>query len=741
MNPLQEYGPIKNMRTFLLWAFCWAALAADTGKQLITATDLLKIRRITEVAVSPDASFAVYGVQSIHTDNSKKDDPAYSYRTHLYRIDLTRSNAEPVQLTFGERADSSIAISPDGRKLAFVRGTEEAIEGKAKTAQVWLLPLDAPGEAAQLTRLENGATQPLWRPDSRALLVTSATAISKIEGTPPFANDRPNRDWFDFDRAKPDTKIEARPDGDRRAIRNWLERNAARDNPTVITRMQFQDEQSLAREMRIIHLYSVDLVSHKAMQITKGFIGLAACSYSRDGANLVCSGRPESRQHPDRSERGTIWTLRADGSDLRPLLDQPTESFQSARYAADGKSLLVIATPTDDPMFRQSRAGRYDLAGKSIEWLGEKDGSSIQQMREASNGGVLFTTSWHGGAPLRHVTNNGITSIIAGAAGVSAFDESNGRIVYALISAANPNELHVRDKNGVTRQLTRLNSEWIAQRKIALPEERWITRPDGTRVQTWVMNPIDAQQGKKYPWVLDMHGGPSAMWGPGEFSMWHEFQMFCAWGYGVVYSNPRGSGGYGYAFQKANYKNWGGGPSGDVLAALDEAIKTNPLIDANRLFLTGGSYAGYLTAWIIGHDQRFKAAVAQRGVYDLTTFYGEGNAYRLVKNHFGGRPYEPDTRRLLEEQSPFTYASRIQTPFLIIHGSNDLRTGVTQSEMLYRALKDMGRPVEYIRYPNIGHELTRSGPPLQRMDHMLRIVEFFERYASNDAPAPLPTVQ
>lgn len=226
------------------------------------------------------------------------------------------------------------------------------------------------------------------------------------------------------------------------------------------------------------------------------------------------------------------------------------------------------------------------------------------------------------------------------------------------------------------------------------------------------------------------------MWGPGEFSMWHEFQIFCSFGYGVVYGNPRGSGGYGYSFEHANYKDWGEGPMSDVMAYLDDAEHNYPMIDKDQLFVTGGSYAGYLTAWIIGHTKIFKAAAALRGVYDLSTFFGEGNAYRLVPEEFGGYPWEPKTRKILDEQSPITYAANITTPFLIIHGSSDNRTGIVQGEMLFRTLKELNRPVEYIRYPGAGHELTRSGPPQQRMDHMLRIVEFFERYTANPRPAP-----
>jgi dipeptidyl aminopeptidase/acylaminoacyl peptidase len=256
------------------------------------------------------------------------------------------------------------------------------------------------------------------------------------------------------------------------------------------------------------------------------------------------------------------------------------------------------------------------------------------------------------------------------------------------------------------------------------------------KVQYWVMRPANAQTGKQYPWVLDIHGGPSAMWGPGEFTMWHEFQILCSFGYGVVYSNPRGSAGYGYAFQRANFKDWGDGPMSDVMGVVDNAVAHYSIIDPNQLFVTGGSYAGYLTAWIIGHTDRFKAAAALRGVYDLSTFFGEGNAYRLVPEEFGGYPWEPGTRKLLDEQSPVTYVSKMNTPLLIIHGSSDNRTGVVQGQMLFRALKQMNKPVEYVRYPGAGHEITRSGEPRQRMDHMLRIIEFFERYTKNAAPAP-----
>jgi len=294
--------------------------------------------------------------------------------------------------------------------------------------------------------------------------------------------------------------------------------------------------------------------------------------------------------------------------------------------------------------------------------------------------------------------------------------------------------LRVRDGRG-DRAVWDLNP-WTADRQLATATEFTIKRPDGTSVQCWLMEPTNREQGKKYPLAVEMHGGPMVMWGPAEFTMWHEFQLLCSWGYGVVYCNPRGSAGYGYAFQRGNFQDWGDGPGNDVLACVDQSLLKD-WVDPDRLVITGGSYAGFLTAWIIAHDNRFKAAVAQRGVYDLKTFFGEANAWQLVKWTMGGWPFDDRFRQIIDRNSPFTYVNRIRTPLLIKHASEDLRTGVSQSEMLYRALKELGRPVEYVRYPGGGHDLSRTGDPIQRMDRLNRIIEFFERYIENPRPAPV----
>jgi dipeptidyl aminopeptidase/acylaminoacyl peptidase len=603
------------------------------------------------------------------------------------------------------------------------------------------LPLNGPGEAQVVTKLENGATAPVWRPDGKALLVTTPIPISKLEGKPHFDLESPGRDWFDWDRLAPGSKteVDARPDGDRRGLRNWLARNATKDNPTVINRIDFLGEQDLQHELEIAELVTIDLAhDNQPTRITKDFYNHLSAQYAPDGRSIAYMSTPPGQEHPDRVLRSAIWMIGADGSNPHTILDQKDYYFFSPRYTPDGASLVISGIQTDELAYRDAHLARFDLKDSKLTWLTEKWDSSARSGRVSADGSVLFATPWHGGQPLLRVSAKGgeIARLVDGPVGVGAFDEGGGRIVYALISVPDPNELFVREASGQVRQLTELNA-WVKDKELATPQERWINRPDGLKVQYWVMNPTHAEAGKRYPWVLEMHGGPSAMWGPGEFSMWWEFQLFCSWGYGVTYANPRGSGGYGYEFQKANFRNWGKGPMEDVLAALEDSQKANPLADKDRLFLTGGSYAGYLTAWIIGHDHRFKAASAQRGVYDLSTYYGEANTWRLVPEEFGGYPWEPETRKVLDEESPITYVANIHTPFLIIHGSQDFRTGFAQSEMLFRSLKQLNRPVEYVRYPAIGHELTRSGPPLQRMDHMLRIIEFFERYAKNERPAPM----
>jgi dipeptidyl aminopeptidase/acylaminoacyl peptidase len=755
----------KAFHAVLIGLLCAVSVFA---REPVLVTDLLQVREVTDVTIARDGAFAIYTVRSVAARPGETDlSSEYGYRDHLWMIDLRSSNAAPVQLTFDDHHDTAPAISPDGTQLAFVR-----VEASVRNArpQVWLLRLNQAGEARKLTDLEYGATEPRWRPDSGALLVSSAIPLSKLPGKPPFDLERPKRDWWDFDRPSNDAVVEARPDGNWRAIRNWLEQNAHQRNPEEIFGLDFLGEQGLVGERRFVELFRVDMRKNQTTtQVTSSFVDHLNAQWSPNGASLIFAARPAARRSPDQlRERSSIWTLNADGSKERVLLNDDRYNFVLPQFTADGRHILALGTRSDEPTYRQAALMMCDADGAGPEWLTPDGGPSVQQPHLLADK-VYYTVNFEGGQQLRVVDakTKQIKTLVDGPVGVNTFAVAPGKLIYGLVTVPDPSEVYLStgakqqtvdfspetpkaphrrshsplapifERSAATRRISDLNASWLETKEISLPEEHWLRRPDGTRVQYWLMKPTGFDGKKQYPWIVYMHGGPAAMWGPGEFTMWHEFQTFCAFGFGVLYVNPRGSSGYGYSFQRANYKDWGDGPMGDVLGALDDAGMSLPNIDRRRLFLTGGSYAGYLTAWIVAHDHRFKAAAAQRGVYDLSTFFGEGNAYRLVPDDFGGYPWEPDTRRLLEQQSPLTYVSKIETPLLILHGSEDYRTGVVQSQMLFRALKEMGKPVEYVRYPGVGHELTRTGPPAQRMDHLLRIAEFFERFADNDRPAPV----
>ncbi|MDQ6610422.1 MAG: S9 family peptidase, partial [Bacteroidota bacterium] len=467
--------------------------------------------------------------------------------------------------------------------------------------------------------------------------------------------------------------------------------------------------------------------SSVAKPLLKGAFRYDNLIVAPDGKHFVLTANIDSLENPDRSLESEIYIADADGSNLRMLLGKKGLAYNSAKLSPSGKWL---AYQYDSVMGDVASLAIMPLAGS------EKDAFTIPFDR--SKGSLTwsddekylyFTAQSNGGVPLYRVNmaTKKIEQLSDNNSGITSYAVTKDKIVYCKTEVLDPSEIYVA--SATMQNPVRLSSfnDWVKTKKISIPERKTFVNDKGLTIEYWVMKPIDYEVNKKYPMLLEIHGGPAAMWGPGETSMWHEFQFFCSKGYGVVYSNPRGSGGYGKDFLKANIADWGSGPTSDVLTALDKAVAEG-WADTSKLLVTGGSYAGYLVAWIIAHDHRFKAACSQRGVYDLSTFFGEGNAWRLVPRYFGGYPWEPKTKILLERESPINYVQNITTPYIIFHGDNDRRTGFVEGEMMYRSLKVLGRPVEYVRHPGATHELTRSGDNRQRMDQMLRTYEFFERW-------------
>jgi dipeptidyl aminopeptidase/acylaminoacyl peptidase len=696
-------------------------------KTPITAGDLMKIVTTNQIEIAPN------GTQAVLVVNRKaiRNEADYYYTRHLYLLDLTGKD-EPRQLTFGDRTDGAPQWSPDGKQIAFVR-----TEGDK--SQIWLMPLGG-GEARAITKAEFGATNPRFSPDGKKILYTSSIPYYAIEGDLPWSYERPGRkpgDEPNWKKLKPEERknIKASPDGSLDEVRAWLSRNTLDNNPRVLTRQQLQAELNLQPEMDFSHLFVQPLgTDEKPIQLTRGFQDFEGADWSPDGKRIVCHSRVY-KVTPDDEQDTDLWVIDPETKTAREFLTWPGHSLSNPQFSPDGTQILFYAEVLANRHATQTQLAVVGATGGSpVSLTTALDRDAGGSAWSADSKTIFFTAQTEGDIPLFSVPAKGgnISKIMGNDNGINDFDVVGDKIVYALTETRNPWEVYlhnIRDKSN--RQLTRLNEEWISSKIVSVPKEYWLTRPDGLKVQYWVLEPVGRQNEKSYPTILNIHGGPTAMWGPGIFSMWHEYQVENSWGYGVVYCNPRGSGGYGDRFKKGNYKDWGTGPAADILASLDEAMKQHSWINKDNLFVEGGSYAGYMVAWIVSHDNRFKAANAQRGVYDLTTFMGEGNAWRLVPTNFGGYPWDPTTKKLLDESSPLTYVDKINTPLLIIHADQDLRTGVIQSEMLYKSLKILNKPVEYVRYPKEGHELTRSGNPGRMMDHLLRVIEFFERYAQH----------
>lgn len=722
---------MKSVRILLL-VFVVIATNAQT-KRPIVASDLMKVATASQIQISPDGSKAAM----IVTRKTVKNDNEYYYTRHLYLLDLV-GKTEFTQLTFGDKNDTQPQWSPDGKQLAFVRTDGEK-------SQVWLLPLSG-GEAHAITKSEYGAGRPRWSPDGTKILYSSSIPFYGIEAKTPWSYERPGRQQGDepnFKAMKTDEKkaITTTPDGTLEEVRSWLAKNTSDNNPRVLTRQDLQGELNLQPDEEFAHLFVKTIGSDdKAIQLTNGFQDFQNAEWSPDGKKIICDSKVYA-VHPDRERDSDIWIIDVESKQAKQFLTWPGYTISTAQFSPDGTTVSFIASTTEGRFYAQSIIATATAAGTNPTLLTTSlDRDAGEAIWSADSKTIYFAAQADGDIPIYSIPAKGgiITKIIGNNDnGVNDFDVHGDKIVYALTETKNPWEVYVMGvKDKSNRQLTNLNDGWMKDKQVIFPKEYWLTRPDGSKIQYWVMEPVAKKDGTKYPTILNIHGGPSAMWGPGIFSMWHEYQLENSWGYGVVYCNPRGSGGYGDKFKRANFKDWGTSPAGDILASLDDAIKNNSWIDKDKLFVEGGSYAGYMVAWIVGHDNRFKAANAQRGVYDLTTFMGEGNAWRLIPDHFGGYPWDKETKAILDSNSPYTYVDKINTPLLIIHGDQDLRTGVIQSEMLYKSLKILNKPVEYIRYPKEGHELTRSGNPGRMMDHMLRVIEFFERYVKHPEPVP-----
>lgn len=680
--------------------------------EAISVDDLYQLGWIEEPAISPDGGWVAYVRVSV-------DRAANCYRRAIWLC--STQGGQALRLTSGPKSDTSPCWSPDGGWIAFVSDRAGA------KPQLCIIRRDG-GEARIITTLPQGVSAAAWCPYGRRIAFLSAVDLndSQLAHAVQTPDDAWEQEQHKLRQARADVQ---------------------KSDPLVINRMPYRSGVAYFDQRRL-QLFIVDVPENDetslspARRLTNEDVHYSAPTWMPDGNALLST----ATRDPEADSLFAYYDV------LRiPIPDEGfavPERVTSHEYSCfdpqpspDGRWIAFKHRPDDQPLAAGMRLALIAVSeSRSLSpepWhdLTLEADLNVEQFRwQANSQGLLFTAGWQGDQAIYYVAAQPASSVkpLVAANGrvISDIDcDSKGRLVYVVGSASNPCELFVREADGAEHQLSQLHSDFLKSHHVAAIEELRYSAPDGAEVQGWVLYPSGFDQaaaGQSFPLAVHIHGGPHLMWGPGVRNMWHEFQVNAAHGYVTFFCNPRGSDGYGMCWRDAVHGDWGAAAQ-DILAGVDVLLaKHAGYIDDRRIAVTGGSYGGYMTAWLIGHTRRFVCAVAARGVYDLVAFHGTSDAHELIEFEFDGYPWE--VHDLLWEQSPLAYAHLIETPLLILHSEQDYRVPISQAEQLFSVLRRRKIPVEMVRYPREGHELTRTGEPLHRADHMRRTLEWFERF-------------
>jgi dipeptidyl aminopeptidase/acylaminoacyl peptidase len=668
-------------------------------KSPLSAQDFYALQTLGDPQISPDDRRVAFVRRAV-------DRYADAYRSAIWIAPIEQG--APQIFSAGTHRDRAPRWSPDAKYLAFLS------DRGGNGTELYIMPTDG-GEARQLTRMEREVSSAAWSPDGKWLAFVCWA-------------DADERAWEDGDQAPP-TDPEER--------KRWKEeRERAREkkkDPRVITRFPYRQGTRYLGD-RYPHIYVVAVPSDlaqcdqiKPRRLTEGDRAFGPPAWEPDGSAVWASVNRDSNSM-DLGFPSDIVRI--------PLDKGPLQIVVGAEHAGDHR--LPKPSPDGQWVAYLTRAEeRYAAQGQNIAIL-PRTGGEVRVLSAPLDVNVIgyewaadsqclyFTCGQWGNVGIYSLSLNGeMHQVVGGDRAVLGFDVGTSALAYAITAPTIPADLYVADVSGEDeRRCTAINEDLVSERVLSVPEEVRYTRPDGVQIQGWVMHPPDFDPQKTYPMVVEIHGGPHAMWGN---TFWHEFQAIAGQGYVVFFCNPRGSDGYGHAFRDAIHGCWGECDADDILTGVHGLLQRG-YIDADRLAVTGGSYGGFMAAWIIGHDQRFAAAVSQRGVYDLIGFYGTTDIPRFLEAEFDVAPWED--AEVLWRYSPLAYVEQIKTPLLILHSDLDYRVPVSDGEQLFAALKRLGREVAFVRYPREGHELSRSGEPGHRVDRIERMIAWFDRHTA-----------
>ncbi len=667
-------------------------------RRMLTLEDTWAFKLITDMRLSPDGQRIAFTLETQDKELNEK-------RSAIWMLDVAEGT--PRQFSSGTKHDTSPRWSADGRFLAFLSDRAD------EKSQVWVMPADG-GEARKLTKMKNGVNELCWSPDGAWIAFTSEIG--------------------------PDGKITNDDEPKDAKAREREERDEA-ERLRVVTRLQFRWDGRGLLEGRS-HLFKINVASGELVRLTDGDYHHGEPAWSPDGRYIVvCSDRAEDR---DANLSQDLWLIDPETKTERCLTDG-TADVSLPAWSPDGQLIAYYMTPV---LPRNSAANTHVMAiaregGSPRDMSGHVDLDCRPAMLTDLFWGGTSAPQWSADNTWLYavVTEHGSTNVfrfpVAGGdpervteggqhIGLIAVPPDGRRLFTLLADVRNIWDIYQYDLDSLPmaasgRRLTEVNASLLSQVDLVEPERFTFKGPDDWEIDGWLYRPHGAEAGALYPLVLWIHGGPFSSYGS-TFYLWA--QVLAARGYAALYVNPRGSSGSGEAFAQAVDFDWGGKDYEDIMAGVDAAIARGG-IDPERMAVTGGSYGGYMTNWIIGHTGRFKAAITLNSVTNLTSSFGTGDIDSTYAERQYGLPWEAEA--VYRERSPLTYAPNITTPTLIIHAENDYRCPIEQGEQLYVWLKKLGRaPVEFIRVPRSSHTINAS--PRQRLQVREKVFEWIERY-------------
>jgi dipeptidyl aminopeptidase/acylaminoacyl peptidase len=716
----------KTTRRISSWIAVLSLIAAlpiplfAVDKRPITETDLFKFVWIGDPQISPDGSQVAFVRVWVNQKADRYDTAVWTVSAH---------GGSPRQLTAGPR-DSFPRWSPDSKTLAFLRSGER--DGRPQPAQIYLLSF-AGGEALPLTELSRGAGGFEWSPDGRTIAVSSSEDPSAKPPSPEAAEAK----------EKPGERV-----SDVRVITKATYRSNGPGylNPKVRSHIW------------TISVPSVPGTKPVARQITRGRFDEGNLSWSTDGSRIYFLANRIVEPYYE-SPKSELFSVAADGTD-----EQKTLSFlggmRGYTFSNDGKRIAFAGSETRKPVLSYTQPDLHVMNNeigstpKNLTTSYDFDiGGGLAGDQRAPRGGsgsgvvwskdgrwIYTTVAEHGRANLKRIDSSSgkVEPVTTGDQEVMAYSATPDASKFALLvsTSVNVGDIFLLDtSSGKQTRLTKVNDELFSQLNLTDPEEIWYTSFDGKKIQAWIQKPPNFDPTKKYPLILQIHGGPHAAYG---YTFTHEFQWMAAKGYVVLYTNPRGSTSYGQDFGNVIQYNYPGDDYKDLMAGVDEILKRG-YIDEQRLGVTGGSGGGVLTNWTIGHTKRFAAAVSQRSIADWAGFWYTADFTLFTPTWFRAAPWEDPAD--FTKRSPITYVKNITTPTMFVEGEVDWRTPPNEGgEIMFRALKYRKIPTVMVRFPNESHELSRSGQPWHRIERLQHIVNWFEKYLQSK-PMPMYDVE